>query len=612
MDLHKYVKAGVVLISLLFISSIANTALSTSDDQIDFSYDVKNISNSWYWKPSFPNYSPQGMPDFDQRQDQWKSIVDGGNAIADTTAIGDDKQLIATGASVAPGEVIIAPGPNCRLDTAPAGDDITIWIFCGPTAIANCLWWFDSKYAIASGTPGDGNDIFSLVEDYGISDDHQKENVPLLIERLASEMKTCEKGTTYITDMETAVNKWLVDTGLDHRFVVTRYDKPTFSFIESEIERSQDVILLLGDYEYIEGEKVVDQQQILWEYWDPVQTFTLWDYQEFVPTVDRLDAIQILLVGGPGPIGINVYDASGLLGTSILDPGPLLNPTWIQFHFDPFIPMVPGNMYWFDVWKVNDLDFYEWYFKYGDVYPPGMGWMDGNPFEIYTGGPFDWTFKTEYYDPIPGCYRMNGHFVTCAGVNSQEFKIGISDPCMDSANPGSGNHNDPNNVSHDIYNVSIGSPCPSLVYNWWLPDYSSDWTYTIIEQALIICPEEDVIRPIPDIITPVEGYFHFSGISLFPTFLDLIADTMSLGGFRLNPLQIAVSDNIDPPEDIAVSVSIDNQVLGTCTWNSNTQYHELPWTGPNLGIFNMNVTAMDTSGNVGWAEREVWYFCFLP
>ncbi len=71
-------------------------------------------------------------------------------------------------------------------------------MFCGPVALANCFWWFDSKYADPAGTPGDGEDQFALVEDYGAGDDHATANAPLLIEKLARAMNTTGKGTTYI------------------------------------------------------------------------------------------------------------------------------------------------------------------------------------------------------------------------------------------------------------------------------------------------------------------------------------------------------------------------------------------------------------------------------
>ena len=77
-----------------------------------------SASSGWYWKESYPNYAPSGMPDFSQRQDNWVNPYTGALS------------------------------------------------FCGPTALANCLWWFDSKYGNDTGAPGDGNDIFPLVRDY--------------------------------------------------------------------------------------------------------------------------------------------------------------------------------------------------------------------------------------------------------------------------------------------------------------------------------------------------------------------------------------------------------------------------------------------------------------
>ncbi|HUW82967.1 MAG TPA: IPT/TIG domain-containing protein [Phycisphaerae bacterium] len=54
------------------------------------------------------------------------AIIDGGDGTADTTADpnSDDEQVVAPGQSVAPGDVVIAPGPNGVLDTTPAGDDL--------------------------------------------------------------------------------------------------------------------------------------------------------------------------------------------------------------------------------------------------------------------------------------------------------------------------------------------------------------------------------------------------------------------------------------------------------------------------------------------------------
>jgi hypothetical protein len=47
----------------------------------------------------------------------------GGNGTANTTAAGDDIQVVASGAAVAAGGLIIAPGANGVLDTSASDDD---------------------------------------------------------------------------------------------------------------------------------------------------------------------------------------------------------------------------------------------------------------------------------------------------------------------------------------------------------------------------------------------------------------------------------------------------------------------------------------------------------
>ena len=96
-----------------------------------------------------------------------------------------------------------------------------------------------------------------------------------------------------------------------------------------------------------------------------------------------------------------------------------------------------------------------------DPYPPGRGWLDTGGVDP-VGNPFNWTFKTEYYDPPPHVERRTGHIATCAGVNADDFKIAISDPAQDVNNTSNTPHNDAINVSHDIYNVTIGTPSPVI------------------------------------------------------------------------------------------------------------------------------------------------------
>ena len=447
------------------------------------------LSRGWYWKPPYPNYAPHtpgGMPDFDQKQDQWQTIYPGPNGIIDSAPMGDDILNIS--------ENCIAPGPNCHLDTVPIGDDIVAWSFCGPVAVANCFWWFDSKYADPTGYPGDGNDIFPLVEDYGAGDDHDKNNVPLLIEKLAGKMKTCERGTTYVSDMQDAIDAWFVDTGLDSFFMEHTYNKPKFEFVEAEIERSQDVILLLGFYKPI---KLVDQEQIIWTNYVDLPPYTPGHLQSFIPTVPMLDAVQVLLAANyPGvetDVKVCIWDQLpnpniNPLGCSTMTilPPPLGSPAWFQFHFDPSITLVPGTEYFISVEELTSTYNIHWYYHQGDVYPPGMAWYEIDDWTFQPHPDKDFCFKTEYYGD--SCVRTGGHYVTCAGVDSEEYMIAFSDPYWNIYNPSSDDHNDPQFVSHDIYNVVIGCPCPDLDYEWWLPDYPSYSPFTIVEQAVIICP----------------------------------------------------------------------------------------------------------------------------
>jgi hypothetical protein len=432
----------------------------------------------WYWKPTYPNYAPSGVPDFDQQQDAWKAIEPGPNGVINSNPAGDDFLNVS--------ENRVVPGQDCHLQTPVGGDDVAVWAFCGPVAVADCLWWYDSKYSDPTGTPGDGKDNFPLVTDYGVGDDHARENVPLLIEKLARAMKTNIKGTTYISDMNSSIHQWFVDTGLTNHFAVNTTNYVTFPYVEGQIEACQDVILLVGAY-HQNSTKTVDQQQTNPQTNDNLQPINWWDYQSFIPSVNRLDAIQICLVsnGGPGSqcdVQVTVYNAQGAtLGSCVLNPGFLPAATWIQFHFAPFIPLAAGSLYYFDVREVPfpDQYHYEWFYATGDPYQAGQGWMNGAQF---TG---DWTFKTEYY----GGHRVAGHFLTCAGVNSDALQIAVSDPINDVSNPTQNHtsHNNAQNVSHDIYNVTIGSPYPNLPYHWYLLDYPDTGNATVVEQAIVIC-----------------------------------------------------------------------------------------------------------------------------
>ncbi|HWR63446.1 MAG TPA: Ig-like domain-containing protein [Candidatus Thermoplasmatota archaeon] len=583
MKTKKYGKVVVSMIVLFCLLISTTQALNISTvKKTD-----KTIENrGWYWKPSYQNYAPQGLPDFSQQQDLWKKIAPGPNNMIDSTVAGDDIYN--------PTENCIAPGPDCALNSSVVGDDVEEWAFCGPVAVANCFWWFDSKFADPAGTPGDGEDQFTLVEDYGAGDDHATANAPMLIEELARAMNTTEKGTTYIDDMHTAITTWLTTSGLTDKFTVQTYDRPTFSFIESEIERSQNVILLLGDYDYIIGPLIIDQLQPLGPVLKVLQINTLWDSQAFVPTVTRLDAIEILLQSvstfPPTDVEVNVYDnrPGTLLGKSTVNPGFLPAQTWVRFDFNPSITLTPGATYYFDVRQLVEDPHYYWSYDVGNPYPPGLAWKDN------VLSTLDWAFKTEYYNPPPHSERKAGHFVTCAGVNSEESMIAFSDPILDITNPSPNDHNDAAYVSHDIYNVSIDAPQPDINTQWWLTDYDAGYNYTVVEKAVVICPVPDTTPPTLEITKPIYALY-FMNKEIMP---------LSGGTLIIGKIDVDVNAADDDSGIDRVEFYVNLQLLG----NDTTAPYSWLWNQPAFFRQTLTVKAYDKEGNMGSKEIEVWKF----
>ena len=169
--------------------------------------------DAFYFKPGYHEYAINGMPDFDQKQDEWDNPPGSGN-----------------------------------------------WTWCGPAAVANCLWWFDSKYQwlIQPGSPQPPaiNDDFDLVTAYGDWDDHDRPNVQPFIQDLAWHVDTDGRRTgdggvgTNVFEMEAGITEWLLATNTDALLWEHTRKAPDFDWIAAEIERCQDVILLLGFWQY--------------------------------------------------------------------------------------------------------------------------------------------------------------------------------------------------------------------------------------------------------------------------------------------------------------------------------------------------------------------------
>ncbi|MBN1351096.1 T9SS type A sorting domain-containing protein [candidate division KSB1 bacterium] len=161
---------------------------------------------TWFYKPGYPDYAPFGLPDFDQKQHYWKMP-----------------------------------------DIVQSHARDSVWTYDAPAALANCLWWWDSRLE-AEGISD------KLLMPYGPWDDHDTSNVKPFIEHLAQLFHTDSTSAvhrqwgTEIHDIRDGVNSLLMDRGLDDVLYVHLDTIPAFNVVAKELRRCQDVILLLGFY----------------------------------------------------------------------------------------------------------------------------------------------------------------------------------------------------------------------------------------------------------------------------------------------------------------------------------------------------------------------------
>lgn len=196
--LHKNAKTGIPMLLMLLLSTTILLNITPS------------VNASWYWKASYVDYAPSGVPDFDQRQDNWGKFD---------------------------------------------GTGIWKWTYCGPTAVANSLWWMDSRFETGITPPPAISDNYNLLTAYGAWDDHAPANVQPFITDLARYMST-DVAPYYGTDihqMEKGIAMYLRDRGLETAFAIKKMSKPNFFYIEEEIEKCEDVILLLGIWQTDDG-----------------------------------------------------------------------------------------------------------------------------------------------------------------------------------------------------------------------------------------------------------------------------------------------------------------------------------------------------------------------
>jgi hypothetical protein len=164
------------------------------------------------------------MPDFDEKQDAW------------------------------------GPGPG-------------IYTWCAPVAVANSLWWLDSKYEPNDRSWPNIIDNFPLVTSYNQGwDDHDPQNVDPFVRDLAWFLDTDglrtgdgHTGTQWI-DVQSGIQQYLVQQGMAGMFEVHNASYPEFPWIEQEIEKCQDVELFLEFWQWTgtSWQKLYDNPSLEW------------------------------------------------------------------------------------------------------------------------------------------------------------------------------------------------------------------------------------------------------------------------------------------------------------------------------------------------------------
>jgi hypothetical protein len=186
------------LIAIISLSFLFFDFDATANHAYTFAVGGPVIEDDEYWKPAYPDYALSGMPDFDQKQNGWFDPTTGR------------------------------------------------WTYCGPVAIANSLWWLDSKFEPGTVPPPAVSDGFGLVTAYGFWDDHDVNNVVPFVNDLAVYMNTNPQLGTEVHAMKQGIDQYLTTKGMHGYFYIHLMKQPTFQEVEMEVERCQDVVLLLG------------------------------------------------------------------------------------------------------------------------------------------------------------------------------------------------------------------------------------------------------------------------------------------------------------------------------------------------------------------------------
>jgi len=154
-----------------------------------------------------PDYARSGMPDLDQKQEDWHQ-----------------------------------------------GASPEVWTYCAPVAMANALWWLDSKFESQPSSPPLIADSHRLLQSYNPTqwDDHDAQNVVPLVNDLATRLGTQVGGASPGTEVSSAVpalQAYLTEVGLQNTYTLALVEGPSFEQLHRWVQRDAGVVLLLGFWE---------------------------------------------------------------------------------------------------------------------------------------------------------------------------------------------------------------------------------------------------------------------------------------------------------------------------------------------------------------------------
>ncbi len=148
------------------------------------------------------------------------------------------------------------PDFSARQEDWGIGHPAEVWAYDGPAALANVLWWLDSRLEGTGQPPPAVADSFPLVTAYGAWDDHDPRNAVPLIEDLAARLDTNGTRTsdghlgTRPDDMLGALQQYLQERGLAGAFEVAWTAAPGFDEVRDEVRAGAGVVLLLGFWQW--------------------------------------------------------------------------------------------------------------------------------------------------------------------------------------------------------------------------------------------------------------------------------------------------------------------------------------------------------------------------